>query len=190
MRWIFTKPRISPAVWQPTASPAFRLDDDSLKKDIEGIVALGVKIHYGSKINLKRFEELRNTYQYVYIAVGAQSGLNLGIPGEDAPGVYDQISFLSAVNRGQAPELGKNVVVIGGGNSAMDAARTANRLVGPDGRVSIVYRRTRAEMPADFEEIQATLDEGIELIELTAPECLLVEDGQREIQRLLQNGAG
>jgi putative selenate reductase len=143
--------------------PSFRLDDDSLKKDIEGIVALGVKIHYGSKINLKRFEELRNTYQYVYIAVGAQSGLNLGIPGEDAPGVHDQISFLSAVNRDQAPELGKNVVVIGGGNSAM---------------VSIVYRRTREEMPADFEEIQATLDEGIELIELSAPECLLVEDGR------------
>jgi putative selenate reductase len=158
--------------------PGFRLDDDSLQKDIEGIVALGVKIHYGSQINLKRFEELRNTYQYVYIAVGAQSGLNLGIPGEDAPGVYDQISFLKAVNRGQAPELGNNVVVIGGGNSAMDAARTASRLVGPNGRVSIVYRRTREEMPADFEEIQATQDEGIELIELTAPECLLVEDGR------------
>jgi putative selenate reductase len=158
--------------------PGFRLDDDSLKKDIEGIVALGVKIHYGSKINLKRFEELRNTYQYVYIAVGAQSGLNLGIPGEDAPGVYDQISFLKAVNCNQAPDLGKNVVVIGGGNSAMDAARTANRLVGPEGRVRIVYRRTREEMPADFEEIQAALDEGIELIELTAPECLLVKDGR------------
>ena len=158
--------------------PGFRLDDDSLKKDIDGIVALGVQIHYGSKINLKRFEELRNTYQYVYIAVGAQSGLNLGIPGEDAPGVYDQISFLKAVNRDQAPELGQNVVVIGGGNSAMDAARTAKRLVGRDGRVSIVYRRTREEMPADFEEIQATLDEDIELIELTAPECLLVEDGR------------
>jgi putative selenate reductase len=158
--------------------PGFRLDDDSLKKDIEGIVALGVKIHYGSEINLKRFEELRNTYQYVYVAVGAQSGLNLGIPGEDAPGVYDQISFLKAVNRDRAPELGKNVVVIGGGNSAMDAARTAKRLVGRDGRVSIVYRRTREEMPADSEEIQATLDEGIELIQLTAPECLLVEDGR------------
>jgi putative selenate reductase len=158
--------------------PTFRLDDESLKKDIERIVALGVKIHYGSKINLKRFEELRNTYQYVYIAVGAQSGVDLGIPGEDAPGVYDQISFLSAVRRGQAPDLGTKVVVIGGGNSAMDAARTANRLVGPDGQVSIVYRRTREEMPADFEEIQATLAEGIELIELTAPECLLVEDGR------------
>jgi len=158
--------------------PTFRLDDDSLKKDIEGIIALGVKIHYGSKIDLDRFETLRNTYQYVYVAVGAQKGLNLGIPGEDAPGVYDQISFLSAVRRGQAPELGQNVVVIGGGNAAMDAARTANRLVGPDGRVSIVYRRTREEMPADFEEIQAALDEDIKLIELTAPECLLVEDGR------------
>ena len=158
--------------------PTFRLDDDSLKKDIEGIIALGVKIYYGSQINLKQFETLRNTYQYVFVAVGAQKGLNLGIPGEDAPGVYDQISFLSAVRRGQAPELGQHVVVIGGGNAAMDAARTANRLVGPDGRVSIVYRRTREEMPADFEEIQAALDEDIELIELTAPECLLVEDGR------------
>jgi putative selenate reductase len=158
--------------------PTFRLDNDSLKKDIEGILALGVKIHYGSKISLKRFEALRNTYQYVYVAVGAQKGLNLGIPGEDAPGVYDQISFLSAVRRGQAPDLGQNVVVIGGGNAAMDAARTAKRLVGPDGHVQIVYRRTREEMPADFEEIQATLDEDIELIELTAPECLLVEGGR------------
>jgi putative selenate reductase len=160
------------------AIPVFRLNDERLKKDIEGIVALGVMIHYGSKIDLKRFEQLRDTYSYVYIAIGAQKGLNLGIPGEDAPGVYDQIHFLSAVRRGQAPHLGQKVMVIGGGNSAIDAARTANRLVGPHGRVSIVYRRTLEEMPADFEEVQAALDEGIELIELTAPECLLVEDGR------------
>jgi len=160
------------------AIPIFRLNDESLKKDIEGILALGVRILYGSKIDLKRFEQLRNTYSYVYIAVGAQKGLNLGIPGEDAPGVYDQILFLSAVRRGQAPHLGQRVIVIGGGNSAIDAARTANRLVGSGGRVSIVYRRTLEEMPADFEEVQAAVDEGIELIELTAPECLLVEDGR------------
>jgi putative selenate reductase len=158
--------------------PAFRLDDNSLKKDIEGILALGVRIHYGSKIDLEHFDALRNTYDYVYVAVGAQKSLNLGIPGDDAPGVYDQLGFLSAVRRGQPPDLGKNVVVIGGGNSAMDAARTAKRLVGADGNVSIVYRRTREEMPADFEEIQAALDEDINLIELTAPECLLVEDGR------------
>ena len=160
------------------AIPIFRLNAESLKKDIEGIVALGVRIVYGSKIHAKRFGQLRNTYAYVYIAVGAQKGLKLGIPGEDAPGVYDQIHFLRAVRRGQAPHLGQKVVVIGGGNSAIDAARTAKRLVGPGGRVSIVYRRTRIEMPADLEEVQAALDEGIELIELTAPECLLVEGGR------------
>lgn len=158
--------------------PAFRLDDDSLQKDIEGILALGVQVHYGSRVDLKRFEKLRNTYNYVYIAVGAQKGLNLGIPGEDAPGVYDQISFLKAVRRGSPPDLGNNVVVVGGGNSAMDAARTAKRLVGPVGNVKIVYRRTLEEMPADREEIQAALDEDIHLIELTAPECLLVEGGR------------
>ena len=159
------------------AIPSFRLDDDSLNKDIEGIVALGVQIHYGSRIELSRFESLRNTYDYVYVSVGAQKGLHLDIPGEDAAGVHDMLSFLSAVRHGQTPDLGKRVVVIGGGNSAMDAARTAKRLVGQDGNVSIVYRRTRKEMPADFEEIQATLDEGINLIELAAPECLLVENG-------------
>jgi putative selenate reductase len=160
------------------AIPIFRLNDESLKKDIEGITDLGVRIICGAKIDLKRFAQLRTTYSCVYIAVGAQKGLNLGIPGEDAPGVYDQIHFLRAVRRGQAPHLGQKVMVIGGGNSAIDAARTANRLVGPGGRVSIVYRRTLAEMPADFGEVQAALDEGIELIELTAPECLLVEDGR------------
>jgi putative selenate reductase len=158
--------------------PSFRLDDDSLRKDIAGIVALGVRIHYGSRVTPERFETLRNSSDYVYIAVGAQEGLNLGIPGEDAPGVFDQLNFLSAVRRGRIPDLGKNVVVIGGGNAAMDAARTARRLVGQDGSVCIVYRRTRKEMPADREEIQAALDEGIELIELTAPDCLLVEDGR------------
>ena len=160
------------------AIPNFRLDEQSLKKDIEGIVALGVRILYGSKIDPRRFAQLRDAYSYVYLAVGAQKGLNLGIPGEDAPGVYDQIRFLSAVRRGESPRLGQKVIVIGGGNSAVDAARTANRLVGPGGRVTIVYRRTLKEMPADFEEIQAALDEGIELIELSAPECLLVEDGR------------
>ena len=74
-------------------------------------------------------------------------GLAIG-DGEDADGVMDQLVFLSAVRRGEKPMLGKRVAVIGGGNSAMDAARTAKRLVGPDGEVSVIYRRTREEMPA------------------------------------------
>ncbi len=110
--------------------------------------------------------------------MGAQESIPLGVPGKDAQGVMDQLTFLSAVRRGERPDLGQRVAVIGGGNSAMDAARTAKRLVGPNGQVSIVYRRTRQEMPAAAEEVQAMLEEGVELIELTAPECMLVEVGR------------
>ena len=164
--------------WASDAIPAFRLDEASIKKDIDAILALGINIHYQSKIDRQKFEQLRRDFEYVYIAVGAQEGTGLGVPGEDAEGVMDQLAFLSAVRRGERPDLGKKVAVIGGGNSAMDAARTAKRLVGTDGEVSVVYRRTRKEMPAAAEEVQAMLDEGIQLIELTAPECMLVEDGR------------
>ena len=164
--------------WASDAIPAFRLDEASIKKDIEAILALGVNIQYGAKIDRQKFEQIRCDFEYVYIAVGAQEGTGLGVPGEDAQGVMDQLQFLSAVRQGERPDLGKKVAVIGGGNSAMDAARTAKRLVGRDGEVSVVYRRTRKEMPAASEEVQAMLDEGIQLIELTAPECMLVEDGR------------
>ena len=164
--------------WASDAIPAFRLDEASIKKDIDAILALGVNIHYQAKIDRKQFEQFRRDYDYIYIAVGAQEGTELGVPGEDAEGVMDQLRFLSAVRQGERPDLGKKVAVIGGGNSAMDAARTAKRLVGVDGEVSVVYRRTRKEMPAASEEVQAMLDEGIQLIELTAPECMLVEDGR------------
>jgi putative selenate reductase len=164
--------------WASDAIPTFRLDDASIRKDIDAILALGVNIHYQAQIDRQQFEQLRAEFDYVYIAVGAQEGTELGVPGEDAEGIFDQLRFLSAVRRGEYPDLGKKVAVIGGGNSAMDAARTAKRLVGEEGEVSVVYRRTRKEMPAAHEEIQAMIDEGVKLIELTAPECMLVEDGR------------
>jgi putative selenate reductase len=158
--------------------PLFRLDQESIEKDIEAILSLGVRIHYGEEIDAEKFQRLRNTHDYVYIAVGAQEGINLGIPGEEAAGVMDQLNFLSQVRRGTPPEMGEKVVIIGGGSSAIDSARTAKRLVGPKGDVSIIYRRTRREMPAEHEEVQAALEEGINLIELAVPECLLVENGK------------
>ncbi len=164
--------------WASDAIPAFRLDEASIRKDIDSILALGVNIHYNTRVDRTRFEQLRSDADYIYIAIGAQVGTELGVPGEDAEGVFDQLQFLSAVRRGERPDLGKKVAVIGGGNSAMDAARTARRLVGEAGEVSVIYRRTRREMPAAPEEVQALLDEGIQLIELTAPECMLVEDGR------------
>ena len=176
--------------WASDAIPSFRLDDDSIRRDIDAILSLGVRIHYDAPVDRRRFDELRRDFDYVYIAVGAQESASLGVAGEEAEGVWDQLRFLSAVRRGRRPELGRRVAVIGGGNSAMDAARTAKRLVGPDGRVSVIYRRTRREMPAAAEEIQALLDEGIELVELTAPECMLVEDGRLRANRCFRMKLG
>jgi putative selenate reductase len=157
------------------AIPAFRLDDAALATDIQAILDLGVKLHKDCRVDRKRFNELLASHDYIYIAVGAQNSLGLNIPGMDSGRVFDQLSFLSAVRRGNPPDLGGNVAVIGGGNSAMDAARTAKRLVGPKGRVIIVYRRTMSEMPADLEEVQGALEEGVELLELCAPEQVLIE---------------
>ncbi len=164
--------------WASDAIPTFRLDDDSIKKDIDAILSLGVTIHYNARINQEKFQSLTREFDYLYVAIGAQEGVKLGIPGEDAEGVMDNLDFLSAVRRGEKIDLGKRVVVIGGGNSAMDAARTAKRLVGPDGVVNLIYRRTKDEMPAALEEVTGMLDEEVNLIELTAPECMLVEGGR------------
>ena len=164
--------------WATDAIPAFRLDEARARKDIDAILSLGVSIHYETRVNLDRFEKLRTQFDYMYVAVGAQESVGLGIPGDNAEGVIDQLRFLSAVRRGDRLNIGKNVAVIGGGNSAMDAVRTAKRLVGMDGEVSVIYRRSRKEMPAASEEIEAMLDEGVKLIELAAPERLQVEEGR------------
>ena len=124
------------------------------------------------------FDTLAEENDAVYIAVGAQESLPLGIPGEDAAGVLDQLSFLSAVRRCEPTGIGSHAVVIGAGNSAMDCARAARRLVGENGSVTIAYRRTRKEMPADIEEIEAALDEGVRIVELCAPEEVLADGGR------------
>ncbi len=176
--------------WAADAIPTFRLDDDSIKKDIDAILSLGVKIHYSTEIDQTKFEKMTKDFDYIYVAVGAQEGVKLGVPGEDAEGVMDNLDFLSAVRRGETIDLGKKVVIIGGGNSAMDAARTAKRLVGPGGEVNLIYRRTREEMPAALEEVQGMLDEEVNLIELTAPECMLVQDGKVTSNRCFQMKLG
>ncbi len=158
------------------AIPAFRLDAASLQADIERVLSLGVVLHAGKAVDRSLFSELRETYDAVYVAVGAQEALRLGIPGEEATGCTDQLAFLAAVREGRPPTLGERVVIIGGGNAAMDAARTARRLTGKNGEVTILYRRTRREMPADDEEIREALEEGIRLVELAAPERILVEN--------------
>ena len=157
------------------AIPSFRLSDDSLKKDIDNILALGVKLNLNHRVDAAGLEKLRKEFDYVFLAIGAQANTRLGVSGEEASGVWDQLSFLSRVRRGEETGLGKKVIVIGAGNSAMDAARTARRL---GAEVTIVYRRTRREMPADPDEIREAVEEGVRIEELAAPEKVLVKDGR------------
>ncbi len=158
--------------------PVFRLDDDRLKKDIDGIIALGVKTHLNTRITKDLFRQIKSECDYVYIAVGAQQSTPLNIPAIDSDGVFDQLSFLSKVRKNEAIPSADKIIVIGAGNSAMDAARTAKRLVGIEGEVAIIYRRTRREMPCDPEEVRGALEEGIQLVELAAPESIVTENGK------------
>ncbi len=160
------------------AIPAFRLDDGSLKKDIDRILELGVRLHTSVRVDKNKFSELRSSHDFIYIAIGAQQGSSLPVPGTDGVGVVDHLDFLSDVRQGKSPDIGSKVIIIGGGNSAMDAARTAKRLVGKDGEVSIVYRRTRKQMPADHVEIIGAIEEGVRVVELAGPEAVQLKDGK------------
>lgn len=151
------------------AIPLFRIGSEAVETDTDFLIEMGVKFHFDYLINKKRFEELRNKHDYLFIAVGAAVGKSLNIPGEELDNVFDQISFLSKVKKNEITTTGKSAAVIGGGNSAIDAARTAKRLTGKDGSVTVIYRRTVNEMPADRDEIRALQKEGIEIVELTSP---------------------
>lgn len=145
--------------------PGYRLPDAVVDRDIRVIEQAGVKIRTKKKIDAAE-ALLEKGYEAVFVASGAWRGLKMGIPGEDGPGVLDGLSFLKAVNAGRAPRIGKKVLVVGGGNTAIDAARASRRL---GAEVTILYRRTRAEMPASAEEIAEALDEGVVIEFLTAP---------------------
>lgn len=160
------------------AVPGFRLTDDAIDKDFKRVTNLGVNINYNTKIDSDKFEELRKNYNYIYLAPGAQLAADFKLEGNKTSGVLDSLDFLFKAKEQQNTGIGKNVVIIGGGNTAMDAARTAYRLVGKEGKVSIIYRRTINEMPADQGEIKAVIEENMEIIELVSPEKIIVKDGK------------
>jgi NADH-quinone oxidoreductase subunit F len=139
-----------------------------LQHEIDLITMAGVNLWLNIDITKDfTFQSLRSKYDAVYVATGALSPEKINIPGEDLPGVIHGIEFLKRVNLSKGFALGGTVSVIGGGNSAIDSARTALRL-GAE-KVRILYRRTRDSMPADKEEIKDAIEEGIELIELVSP---------------------
>ncbi|MFC2066623.1 FAD-dependent oxidoreductase [Chloroflexota bacterium] len=155
--------------------PDYRLPRDVLDGEIAEIQRVGVDIKLNTKVEsvARLFEQ---GYDAVYLAVGAHSGMRLGVDGEDSPGVMDGASFLRDVNLDVKVNVGEKVAVIGGGNVAMDSARVALRLGAK--KVTVLYRRTRAEMPASPEEIEAALEEGIEIAFLVAPVKVSRENGR------------
>ena len=147
--------------------PDYRLPQNVLDKEIKRIENLGVEIKCNQIIGKDLpYENLQKNYDAIFVGIGAHKGKMLGIPNEEASNVFTGTEFLNKINSGDTIEVGKNVLVIGGGDTAIDAARISRRL-GAD--VTIVYRRTRNEMPAIEEEIVGAEEEGIVLEFLAAP---------------------
>jgi NADH-quinone oxidoreductase subunit F len=155
--------------------PEYRLPKNVLNREIETIKKLGVEIRLNTPINDVE-SLLKDGYQAVFIATGAHKGDKMGIPGEDLNGVFDAIDFLRDVNLGKDVEVGQKVAVVGGGNSAIDAARVALRKGAKEAH--ILYRRERRDMPAIGEEIEAAEEEGIHIHCLTAPAKVVGNDGK------------
>jgi len=158
--------------------PAYRLPRQALDKEIEYLKEAGVTLKTGHPVH-SAVTLLAEGYDAVYLCCGAQRGAKLNIPGHDLPGVLDGISFLKKVNLGETVEVGDRVAVIGGGNTAVDAARSAVRLGAKT--VQVIYRRSQAEMTAYEEEVGAAVFEGVQIEYLAAPVSIAPKDGALEV---------
>jgi len=161
------------------AIPEYRLPRDIIQTEVDYICDMGVELKLNTPINKDYSIDdlLKDGYKAVFLGIGAHQGLKLGVPGEDDfEGFLDCIVFLRRVNLGDTTKPGRKVVVIGGGNSAIDAARTALRLGSEE--VHIVYRRTIAEMPANSWEIEDAQKEGVKISFLAAPVEIIGEKGK------------
>jgi indolepyruvate ferredoxin oxidoreductase alpha subunit len=157
--------------------PEFRLPRDVLGEEMNIIRKLGAEVRLNTRVGRDiKIEDLRKDYDAVFIGVGAHRGRGLGIENEKGEGVIDGIEFLQRVNNGEKVKAEEKVVVVGGGNVAIDCARTCARLGFKD--VYIVYRRSRAEMPAIAEEISEAEHEGVKLTLLSGPNRVVVKGGK------------
>ncbi|MBW1744188.1 MAG: FAD-dependent oxidoreductase, partial [Deltaproteobacteria bacterium] len=171
--------------------PEYRLPKDVLEKEIEAILGLGIEVKTGIRIGeeVKLADLFDQGYKAVFVAVGAHEDRKLGIAGEDAlDGVVSAVSFLSQVNQGQDPKVGTKVAVVGGGNTAVDSARSALRLGTKE--VHLVYRRSQEEMPAAKEEIEEAIHEGVQMAYLTSPVEILGQDGKVSALKCIRNELG
>jgi NADPH-dependent glutamate synthase beta subunit-like oxidoreductase len=162
--------------------PRYRLPREVLDAEIGRIAELGVEIRTGCMVGRDlAYEDLKRDFRAIFVGIGAHRGLKLGVPGEDAKNVMSGVEFLHRVNEGERPDIGKHVVVIGGGDTAVDAARVARRL---GAEATILYRRTRNEMPAIQPEIVGAEEEGVKIELLAAPLEILCENGRAKGMRV------
>jgi len=148
--------------------PEYRLPRDILQEEIDDILSLGVELRCKTKVGQDiSWNNLRKDFDVIYLATGAPQSTSLGVEGEELKGVDGAVEFLRELNMGEKPTVGKRVAVIGGGNSAVDASRSALRLGAEE--VTILYRRLRPDMPAQEEEIKAAEDEGVNIEFLVNP---------------------
>jgi heterodisulfide reductase subunit A2 len=157
--------------------PEYRLPKEVLDTEIGYIQKLGVDIKTGIRVGKdKSLDEIKKDYQAIFIALGAHGGIRLGIQREELPGVMEGITYLRTINLGKKVKLGKKIAIVGGGNTAIDCARAVRRSGGKE--VTIIYRRSKVEMPALAEDVEHAEREGIKIELLAAPQRLLVEDGR------------
>jgi formate dehydrogenase alpha subunit len=159
--------------------PEYRLPRDVLRDEIREIEAAGVQIKLNTRVESvdALFEQ---GYQAVFLAIGAHREMRLGVEGEDLPGVIGCVEFLRRFNLGEKVTVGDRVGVVGGGNVAIDSARAALRLGAK--KVTIFYRRTKSEMPAQEEEVEQALEEGVEIIFLVAPSRVFKDGGKLKLE--------
>lgn len=164
--------------------PDYRLPKDVLDKEIERITQLGVVIKTNSNVDSEMFKKLQEDYDAVFVGIGAHGEQKMQVPGEELKGISSGLAFLKKVNAGDRAELDGRLVVVGGGNTAMDVVRSAKRL-GAD--PIVVYRRSETEMPAHPDEVKEAKEEGIEFHFLAVPIRYVGHNGQVtavEVQRM------
>lgn len=176
--WRLAKAGIQPVIYESEsvaggmlawAIPGFRLPQAALQTDLEYVQAHGVEIRLNAPVDFASLDKLRAEYDGVILACGAPLAKPAGLPGEDFSGVWLGLDYLKACALGQAPQLKSPVLVVGGGNVALDAARTAMR---QGAKVHLLYRRDRDSMPAYAEEVEAAQAEGLDMVFLRKPLAL------------------
>lgn len=162
--------------------PSYRLPRERLSEDINAILSTGVEVRLNTTVGNKEGEismnDLRRDYDAVYISIGAHTDKKVGIEGEDASGVISAVEMLHSIGNNEMPDFaGKRVIVIGGGNVAMDVARSSIRLGAKE--VSVAYRRRKNDMTALNEEIEGAIAEGVEILELHSPKKIETDENNQ-----------